>query len=253
MGLVLRFLVLFVVLANYLCGQGSAGASANFQQRFIVDMPTAGLLKSNSVALDADFFADGGLMLRLTASAFNRLNFGISYGGTEIIGNGNVNWYRLPGVNLKIRIIDESLNFPAIALGFDSQGREGYIDSLKRYEFKSPGFYAVASKSFKFLGYSSVHGGINYSLEKDDGDKSLNYYIGFDKTMGKDITFSVEYNFAVNDNSANALGSGKGYLNAGIRWSLGSGFTIEFNWKDILVNKDPGNSRVVKLEYIQGL
>jgi hypothetical protein len=90
MGLVLRFLILFVVLINYLLGQGSAGTSANFQQRFIVDMPTAGLLKSNSVALDADFFTDGGLMLRLTASAFNRLNFGISYGGTKIIGNGNV-------------------------------------------------------------------------------------------------------------------------------------------------------------------
>jgi hypothetical protein len=246
------FFVLFLITLQSLCiAQSSAGAGANFQQRFIVDMPTAGILKSNSVALDADFFSDGGLMLRLTASAFNRLNFGISYGGSKIIGNGSVNWFKLPGVNLKIRIIDEALNFPAIAIGFDSQGRENYIDNLKRYEFKSPGFFAVASKSFKFLGYSSIHGGINYSLEKDDGDKSLNYYIGFDKTVGSDITIAVEYNFAINDNSANALGSGKGYLNAGIRWSLGNGFTLELNWKDILINKEPGNSRVVKLEYIQ--
>ncbi|MCS7229548.1 MAG: hypothetical protein RMJ81_05105 [Candidatus Kryptonium sp.] len=246
------FVVIFLLLlTNSLLSQGSAGAGATFQQRFIVDMPTAGLLRSNSVSLDADFFADGGLMLRLNASAFNRLNFGISYGGSKIIGNGNVNWYKLPGVNLKIRIIDETKNFPAIAIGFDSQGREKYVDSLKRYEFKSPGFFIVGSKSFIFLGYASVHGGINYSLEKDDGDKSVNYYIGFDKTIGNDLTFSMEYNFAINDNSANALGSGKGYLNAGIRWSLGSGFTIEFNWKDILRNKEPGNSRVVKLEYIQ--
>jgi hypothetical protein len=248
-----RFLILFLLAlsTSYLLSQGSAGSKATFQQRFIVDMPTAGLLKSNSVSLDADFFSNGGLMLRLTASAFNRLNFGISYGGSKIIGNGNVEWYKLPGVNLKIRIIDEVKNFPAIAIGFDSQGREGYIDSLKRYDFKSPGFFVVGSKSFKFLGYSSIHGGVNYSLEKDDGDASLNYYIGFDKTIGSDLTFSVEYNFAINDNSPRALGSGKGYLNAGIRWSLGSGFTIEFNWKDILQNKEPGNSRVVKLEYIQ--
>lgn len=246
-------LFLFVLFPVYLLSQGSAGSGATFEQRFIVDMPTAGILKSNSVSLDADFFADGGLMLRLTASAFNRLNFGISYGGSKIIGNGSVNWYRLPGVNLKIRIIDESKNFPAVTIGFDSQGREVYIDSLKRYDFKSPGFFAVGSKAFKFLGYLSVHGGINYSLEKDDGDASLNYYMGFEKTIGNDLTFSVEYNFAINDNSAKALGRGKGYLNAGIRWSLGSGFTIEFNWKDILQNNEPGNSRVVKLEYIQSL
>lgn len=245
------FVFLLVLFSEYVFSQSSAGAGATFQQRFIVDMPTAGLLKSNSVSLDADFFADGGLMLRLTASAFNRLNFGISYGGSKIIGDGNVNWYKLPGVNLKIRIIDETKNFPAIALGFDSQGRERYIDNLKRYEFKSPGFFLVGSKSFKFFGYSSIHGGVNYSLEKDDGDASVNYYIGFDKTIGNDLTFSAEYNFAVNDNSVNAIGSGKGYLNAGIRWSLGNGFTIEFNWKDILRNKEPGNSRVVKLEYIQ--
>ncbi|CUU03068.1 hypothetical protein JGI2_00940, partial [Candidatus Kryptobacter tengchongensis] len=109
----------------------------------------------------------------------------------------------------------------------------------------------VGSKSFKFFCYSSIHGGVNYSLVKDDGVASVNYYIGFDKTIGNYLTFSAEYNFAVNDNSVNAIGSGKGYLNAGIRWSLGNGFTIEFNWKDILRNKEPGNSRVVKLEYIQ--
>ncbi len=246
----LLFLFSLVFFVEFSLTQSSAGASATFQQRFIVDMPTAGILKPNSVSLDADFFSDGGLMLRLTASAFNRLNFGISYGGSKIIGNGSVNWFKLPGVNLKIRIIDEVKNFPAIAIGFDSQGREGYIDSLKRYEFKSPGFFAVVSKAFKFFGYSSIHGGVNYSLEKDDDDASLNYYIGFDKTIGNDITFAAEYNFAINDNSGK-VGKGKGYLNAGIRWSLGNGFTIELNWKDILRNKEPGNSRVVKLEYIQ--
>lgn len=242
-------MVLLMFFIEFLASQSSAGASATFEQRFIVDMPTAGILKQNSVSLDADFFSNGGLMLRLTASAFNRLNFGISYGGSNIIGNGKVNWYKTPGVNLKVRLINEARDFPAISIGFDSQGREEYIDSLKRYEIKSPGFFAVASKSFKVLGYSSIHGGINYSLEKSDGDASLNYYIGFDKTIGDDMTFSAEYNFAMNDNKA--LGKGKGYLNMGIRWSLGNGFTIEFNWKDVLANKGPGNSRVVKLEYIQ--
>ncbi len=249
----LRFLsslVLLMLFIEFSSSQVSAGASATFEQRFIVDMPSAGILKQNSVSLDADFFSNGGLMLRLTASAFNRINFGISYGGSKIIGNGKVDWYKYPGVNFKVRVIDEAKNFPAISVGFDSQGREGYIDSLKRYDFKSPGFFAVTSKSFKVMGYASIHGGINYSLEKDDGDASLNYYIGFDKTIGSDMTFSVEYNFALNDNSGK-LGQGKGYLNMGIRWSLGNGFTIEFNWKDILVNKEPGNSRVVKLEYIQ--
>ena len=55
---------------------------------------------------------------------------------------------------MKIRIIDEVKNFPAIAIGFDSQGREGYIDSLKRNDFKSPGLIVVGSKTFKYLGYS---------------------------------------------------------------------------------------------------
>jgi len=47
-------------------------------------------------------------------------------------------------MHVKIRLLEESYILPALALGFDSQGKDGYLKDLDRYKIKSPGFYAVA-------------------------------------------------------------------------------------------------------------
>ena len=76
-----------------------------------------------------------------------------------------------------------------------------------------------------------------------------------EKTLGSSFSLLVEYDFALNDNNSN-FGSGKGYLNAGLRWSPGTGFTLGFDLRDLLSNKTSTKNaadRSLKIEYIKNI
>jgi hypothetical protein len=160
-----------------------------------------------------------------------------------------------PGMQLKVRVLDETRTVPAVGLGFDSQGRGEYDPSQDRYAFKSPGVYTVVSKNLDFLGYLTLHAGANYSLERGDDDDDVNAYLGAEKTIGGVLSLTAEYDFAFNDNDHNARGKGRGYLNAALRWSIGSGLTISAVLQDLLQNG--GNNvfalRSLRLEYVTQL
>src|SRR4030042_5043439 len=116
----------------------------------------------------------------------------------------------VPGMHVKIRLLEESFVLPALALGFDSQGKDGYLKDLDRYKIKSPGFYAVASKNYSFLGFMSFHGGINYSLERSDGDEDINVFAGIEKTLGPVVSLVLEYHLGANESKAKAVARGRG-------------------------------------------
>jgi len=254
----LVFSFIFFMVSTSLAGDinGSAGSNAQVESRYLVDMPTAGILHNGMIAMNVHFYEMSGLLVSLEAGAFNRLTFGLSYGGTNVIGTGPVDWNKFPGVNIRFRLIDETADFPAIALGFDSQGKDAYVSQYDRYEYKSPGFFASGSKYFTMLGYLGIHGGVTYSLEKGDGNKNLDFFIGADKTIGSDITVMAEYNFGFNDNLTDTTrlpDSGPGFLNAGVKWSVGNGFTVEFDYKNVLDLKKTGSLRTIRIEYVQSL
>ena len=243
---------LLVVAATHQCAaQGAAGTAGGLEPRFLVDVPTAGMLAKGSFALDVDFYQEGGVLFGMSAGVFERFSFGISYGGTRLIGAQSPVMNDVPGVNLRIRVVEENMVFPAIVLGFDSQGRDGYIKEESRYQIKSPGIFAVASKNYLLLGFFSLHGGINYSLERADGDKDPNIFFGAEKTIGPIVSLVAEYNLGLNDNSGKAIGRGRGYVNAGLKVSLGNGLTLGVNMKDIIKNGRDISvaNRTVRLEY----
>lgn len=233
--------------------QNTAGDASTSEPRYMIDMPTAGLLKRGSFSFESNFFQNGGLLVGLYAGALDRLTFGISYGGTGIIGNGTVTMQKLPGVMLKYRVIDETDALPAIAVGFDSQGKETYIDSLERFTIKSRGLFIAGSKNYSFLGFLSFHGGVNWSTENKDGDKDMDVFAGIEKSIGEEISFLAEYDFAFNDNRNIGFGKGNGYLNAGLRWSLATGLTLGFDLKNIVKNQKYVSyaNRTLKVEYIR--
>jgi len=258
-----------LLLTAVTLAQGTAGSDAKMESQYLIDMPTAGVLKKGNVGTSFYLMPNGVFIPQLDVGVFDNFSFGISYGASNFIGVGAPKWYKLPGINIKIKIIDESETTPAISLGFDSQGKgefyTNYSDfgklndsigdiEINRFKIKSPGFFVAASKNFQFLGFLSVHGCINYTLERDDGDKDLNLMIGAEKTIGSKLSLIVDYSFAMNDNYKYSLGDGSGYLNAGLRWSLGEGFTIGFDLRDLLSNKklNPGAAdRAVKVEFIK--
>lgn len=252
---VILILALSFTLTNLSLSQGTAGVSAKYEYMYLIDMPTAGILEKGFVDVTTELMAYGVLIARLDVGVFNNVSFGISYGGSNIIGTGSIDWYQWPGINIRVRLLDERNSLPAITLGFDSQGTGRYFDDESRYTFKSPGFFAAVSKNFELLGFLALHATGNYSLEGTDGDNFVNLMIGAEKTIGSEVSFIIEYNFAFNDNSSD-FGDGKGYLNAGLRWSVGNGFTVEFDLRDILQNSKFNTSsadRGMKIEYVQAI
>ena len=223
--------------------------------RHIIDMPTAGLLRRGGFDLNVRFYGHSGVNLGINVGISPRFMFGVSFGGTEVLGEEEANWNPAPGVLVRYRILGESIGLPAVTLGFESQGYGAYLDSTERYVNKSPGFYAVASKSYDLLQRLDFHAGINYSLEKNDGDKDMNFFLGSTLAINPDIEFLVEYDLAINDSpeKMRTLGDGKGYLNAGLRLNLERIVYLEFYFKNLFENRTsaPTYTREIKITYFQ--
>ncbi len=249
-------LILFFIFNYQLFSQGTSGSNAKYEYRNLIDLPTAGILQKGFTGITMDIMPNGVVVSKIEVGVFDGFSFGISYGGSNIIGSGNIEWYKLPGINVRGRIIDESQTLPAITVGFDSQGKGSYSRGLARYQIKSPGFFVSTAKNFEFLGYLSLHGVINYSLERNDGDKDINIRFGFEKTIGGRVSLIGEYDFGTNDNTGSSFGKGNGYLNMGLRWSVGDGLTIGLNFRDLLENKRINSNsadRGIFVEYVKSI
>lgn len=251
-----RFLIPFLLASSIIFSQGTAGTSAKYEYRNLIDMPVAGVLEKGFSSVGFEFMPYGTMISVIEVGVFDNFSFGISYGGSNIIGTGKVEWYKWPGINVRFRILDESPGTPALLIGFDSQGKGLYQDSLSRYEVKSPGFFGAVAKTFDFLGYLSLHGVINYSLETKDKDKDFNLQIGAEQTIGTKVSLVAEYDFAINDNTGNSIGSGNGYLNMGLRWSVVDGLTLGLDLRNLLDNKKFNSNkadRSIKIEYVKAI
>ena len=249
-----KFVVLFsiLLLVDESPAQGYSGDAASSEPIAVVDKPTAGMLKRASYLVSSNYFQRGGMLVGLSVGVFDQFMFGISYGGTEIIGPNAIRMNPTPGVQAKLRLFNEGSLLPAIAIGFDSQGKEPYVDSLARYLIKAPGAYITASRNYAFLGNLSIHGGLNFTTERKDGDKDMNTFLGLEKSIGEEISFLTEYDFAFNDDHGRAVGRGRGYLNLALRWHWGKGLVVGFDLKNVTKNQhnvSVGN-RLLQIDYV---
>lgn len=243
-------LLLLVLAAAPFARAQNTGANRSIEPRALIDVPTAGMLRGGMTSFQADFFHSDGLNAAFAYGVLDRLMVGLSYGATHLIGTEAPDWNEVPGLLLRFRVVEESEGFPAITLGVESQGAEGYLDDLDRFTIKSPGAYLVGSKNFDASGYLGFHGGVNYSFEHGDGDKDINFFGGVDKSIGSFMSLIGEYNFALNDNSGQAVGRGRGYLNAGVSFFPGAGIILSFHFKDLLENQPHEGfaNRTIRLE-----
>ena len=223
------------------------------EQRTLINRPTAGSLERGSYDIELRMYPGGGLLGGISVGLTERITFGTSFGGLNIIGEGKVIRNPSPEANIKYRLMEESYSAPALAIGFNGQGFGEWDESRKRYQIKSPGLYAALSKNYSMIGNLGFHAGVNLSLEKDDGDEDVNLWVGFDKSINEEISFLGEYDFAINDNEDNTLGSGNGYLNAALRWAFVEELIIELNVNNLLGNRDDSDSasREIKIIYVE--
>lgn len=227
-------------------------AQQGAELRRLIDLPTAGTLDRGSYAVDLRMFGNGGLLGRVAVGITPRFMFGISYGGENIIGEGDIDWNPRPGIVAKLRLIDENFAIPAITIGFDSQGYGPYNDEFDRYETKSRGLYAVASKNYAILLNLGLHAGLNFSLENDDDDEEVDFFLGADLSLNREIRAFVEYDVGTNDNLNDALfGSGQGYFNGGAQWNFSDRLFLQVNLKNIFQNGANDLTREFKLGYFE--
>jgi hypothetical protein len=232
--LALRLALVFTGLTCY-----GVNAQLDLEPTRLIDSPTAGLIDKGRFAVDLRLFPDGGVLTQINAGVMRRLSIGLSYGGVNVIGDDLIDWHPRVEVAARYRVIEETTGLPAITAGYETQGFGPYQRTSARYKIKSKGFFVAGSKNYiSGLGQFGVHGGINWSRERDDGDKDVSGWAGIDKTINEELAVVAEYDFAFNDNDSSSLGEGKGYLNAGVHWSAVPNISVGFVLKNVLGNGD---------------
>lgn len=73
---VLAAAFLWIVCLQNAAAQGAAGSGGGLEPRFLVDVPTAGMLDKGTFALDVDFYQEGGVLFGMSAGIFERLASG---------------------------------------------------------------------------------------------------------------------------------------------------------------------------------
>ena len=226
----------------------------------LITAPTSGTLPKGSFTLEALLMKDGGILPKISVGISDNFCIGLSYGFQDFISEKEpaVN-KSMPEVQVKYRIYSETTSIPAIVIGLDTQGKGRYIkrenilglSNFERYEQKAWGIYIVASKNWELLGNLGLHIGLNKNTWESDPyetndkenifkDKDLNLFLGIDKEINRSFSFLLEYDAAINDYNPdigyNLFGKGKGYLNAGVRWSIAENMMIEIDFNDISKN-----------------
>jgi len=208
----------------------------------LIDSPTASVIPHAAYDTGLRLYAGGGVLTRVRVGLRESFMFGFAFGGTNVLGSGDPDWNPRVEFLFRGRLFEESYLGPAVALGYNSQGYGVYDGATERYQVKSRGFYVVASKHFLFLGDLGLHGGINYSLERDDDDKDANLFLGVEKSIHAGLDLLIEYDTALNDNEDNDLfGDGTGYLNAALLWRVSDSLHLEFDFRNLAENGELGS------------
>ena len=224
------FGVIMLGLVVLLSSTGLSGAQ-DIRALRLVDSPTAEVMERAVYDLNLVVYPQGGLQFGVGLGLMHRFTLGFNYGGLNLIGRGDPDWNPRVEFNARYQIASESYTWPALAIGFDSQGFGFYDDELDRYQVKSKGFYAVLSRNYALMGRIAFHGGVNYSLEDGDGDDDVNFFLGTEKSLGPEITLALEYDAAINDGGDWDTG---GRFNASVTWTYAERLRLQLDVRNLL-------------------
>jgi len=248
---IIIILILVTAISN-LYSKSGASLQELPEPRYIVNMPTAGVLAEHKLSVYGLLFSSGGFLLKFDITPYKNVNIGISYSGINILGEGKIIMQKLPGFEIRWRFLDETKFLPALLAGVGSQGRGKYYKQFSRFQNMSPGVFAAASKSFNwYLGYFALHGGINYSWEQAGGQYVPNFWFGLEHSLGRRLSLHLEFNPNLADTKSNVM-SNSMLLNTQIRWLAAEGVILDFVMYDLFNHtKNPsGFERWLGMEFI---
>jgi hypothetical protein len=209
-------------------------ASTAFGDAYIIDSHTAMVPAHGELRLMVGAGPEGMVMTSANLGLVDRVSVGLSYGMGEVLGRGAIEPNPRPGVQLHVLLVDVQ-NFPAVGIGFDSQGHGRWLEGYDRYERKSPGFYGVVTQNLLVTSYellSSITGGVNFSAEPNR--QNVDFFMGATQSFGRGLSVLLDYDFNLDDDAG--IDANRGYLDLGFQWRFGSGNHLRFLLRDLLGN-----------------
>jgi hypothetical protein len=213
----------------------------------LVDSPTATVLGHGGYRIECRLMHGGSLVAGTSVGIKDRLEVGVSWGMQGLLGRGEVEFNDRTALFLRLLLIEE-LELPAVVIGFDNQGYGAWDEDLERYERKSKGFFlAVTRNWYGPLGTDvATTGGLNYSGEDED-ESSLDFFAGLEQDFDGRFALVADYAAGLDDRqneSPRRYGSGRGWLDLGLRWNVVDQVQFKFFFRDLLANyRDPVDGR----------
>ena len=215
----------------------SLAVGANYDK--LCSMHSSYTMGKGEYSVGLKLMRDGGLMGFSSVGLFDCLNIGLSYGGDNVIGSGEVGFFSEPGVQAKLKLFNEKRLVPAISLGYDSQKNSELVRAV--------GFYTSLSKRLYWsLGSVDLNGNFCYN-PKDNDDKDFNVIGGVFYNFNNVVGVGGEYNFALDEKSDENIENG-GYLNAIVKFYIFPQVELDLLVSDIL-NKKEDFVRELRITY----
>lgn len=114
-------------------------------ETLILDVPTANVLDKYQASLLTRAYANGTIMESLDFGVISQVNIGVSLAVYELVGSSDDIKVLDPDFQVKWKLFDGSLYFPAIAIGYDGR-RYGYNRQTKKYLDDRKGGYITLTR-----------------------------------------------------------------------------------------------------------
>jgi hypothetical protein len=221
----------------------AAAAGGLLRSSTLVDSPTATVLGHGHYRIECRLMHGGSLVAGTGVGIKDRLEVGVSWGMQGLLGRGEVEFNDRTALSLRL-LLAEEMELPAIAIGFDNQGYGAWDEDRERYERKSKGFFLTLTRNwYGPLGTDvATTGGINYSGEDRD-ESSLDFFAGLEQDFDGRVALLVDYAAGLDDRRDETparYGSGRGWLDVGLRWNVVDQVQFKFFFRDLLANyRDP--------------
>lgn len=192
--------------------------------------PTAGVIAPRTFNAAMSTFPTSGLKFSVTLGILPRFMAGLGYGGWNITGTRDPDWFEKVYLKVRFRVFDEKISFPAIALGYDNEAE--HFRSGAEYLRPARDFYLVFSKNFAgWGGDMGFHFGMN--LTSDDPDH-LGSWLGVDKSFPGGFGVAADWDLATNGDTEYRFDNTGGFVDIETYWESFGQVRIGLRFSDIL-------------------
>ncbi|PIE52136.1 hypothetical protein CSA37_08190 [Candidatus Fermentibacteria bacterium] len=204
--------------------------------------PTAGVIAPRTFNVAMCTFPVNGLKFSVTAGIFPRFMAGLGFGGWNITGTRDPEWFDRVYIKARFRVLDETVSFPGVAFGYDNEEEHSRAGAF--YTRPARGFYLVFSKNFSsWGGDTGFHAGVSISHENSH---HAGLWLGVDKSLPGGFGASADWDFGTDGDSRYRADNSGGFVSIEAYWESFGQVRIGLRFCDVLETAgDPYRSLVI--------